>query len=184
MAVLLVAVASVPGMVEPRREGKWGAVVTIAYAVMEGRELPGWRKGRIPYAWGGGHAERPGPSRGTCLGYEGSIKPCPAHRTVGLDCSGLVRWIYHLAYGRDVLGNGTTDDQLRKLRRIHAEAARPGDLVYYGKVSRKKVKTTHVGVYVGNGKMINALRTGTWVRLDRLDAVDGFAGFFRLKSIH
>ena len=46
----------------------------------------------IPYSWGGGNAK--GPSTGTCAGYRGSIQPCPATRTVGFDCSGLMLYAY------------------------------------------------------------------------------------------
>ncbi|MBB5140068.1 cell wall-associated NlpC family hydrolase [Thermocatellispora tengchongensis] len=177
LALLTCAVAAVP-----RTSSELGMVAAIAYAVREGRGLPGWRDGPIPYSWGGGHAREPGPSRGTCVGYHGSIRPCPARKTVGLDCSGLARWVYHLAFGRDVLGSGNTDDHLRKLRPVPPEAVRPGDLVYYGTITPKRVRTHHVGVYVGNGKMVNALRTGTTVRVDDVTAVKDFAGYFRLNA--
>lgn len=151
----------------------------IAYAIEAGWRQPGWRGGGIPYSWGGGHGERPGPSLGTCQGYTGAIQPCPATQTLGLDCSGLTRWVYHLAYGRDVLGPGNTDDHVKRLKRIPAAVARPGDLVFYGKIGKRKVSTHHVGVYVGRGKMINARRTGTEVRIDRVAALDDLVGYFR-----
>ncbi|MFI6454852.1 C40 family peptidase [Streptosporangium amethystogenes] len=150
-------------------------ITAIAYAIEAGQNQPGWRDGGIPYSWGGGHDEAPGPSQG----YQGSIQPCPATTTRGLDCSGLVRWVYHLAYGRDVLGPGNTDDHVKRLRKIPAGEARPGDLVFYGEVGTRKVRTHHVGVYVGQGKMINALRTGTEVRIDRVTALGDLAGYFR-----
>ncbi|GAA3119004.1 C40 family peptidase [Streptosporangium carneum] len=153
-------------------------VTAIAYAIEAGQRQPGWRGGEIPYSWGGGHDDSPGPSLGTCVGYHGAIRPCPATTTRGLDCSGLTRWVYQLAYGRDVLGPGNTNDHLRRLTKIPVTAARPGDLVFYGKVG-KRAKTHHVGIYIGQDRMINALRTGTEVRIDRLSAVKGFAGYFR-----
>ncbi|MEV8630479.1 NlpC/P60 family protein [Streptosporangium sp. NPDC051023] len=153
-------------------------VTTIAYAIEAGESRPGWRGGEIPYSWGGGHDDVPGPSFGTCAGYRGAITPCPATATRGLDCSGLTRWVYRLAYGRDVLGPGNTDDHLRRLRRIPAAVARPGDLVFYGRLGRH-AKTHHVGIYIGGEKMINALRTGTEVRIDPLSAIGDFAGYFR-----
>ncbi|MDF5751917.1 NlpC/P60 family protein [Spongiactinospora sp. TRM90649] len=180
--VLAFAVASVPLAkpvdldVDPNR------VVAVATAVMRGRVLPGWDGGRVPYAWGGGHARRPGPSLGTCLGYRGKIRPCPAEETVGLDCSGLVRWVYHLAYGDDVLGGGTTNDHIRRMQRVSPEAARPGDLVFYGKLSKRRARTHHSGIYVGGGRMINALRTGTKVRLDEVTVMDDLIGYYRLKD--
>nr|WP_184939073.1 NlpC/P60 family protein [Planomonospora venezuelensis] len=175
LAVLLAGVsASVP--VLPVTLNRPAAV---AHAIHAGIGQPGWRGGPIPYSWGGGHDEEPGPSLGTCRGYRGSITPCPATRTLGLDCSGLARWVYHLAYGRDVLGPGNTDDHVRRLTRVPAAEARPGDLVFYGTVSRRRVRTHHVGVYIGQGKMINALRTGTEIRVDPLTRLDDFAGYFR-----
>ncbi|WP_329424707.1 NlpC/P60 family protein [Streptosporangium sp. NBC_01495] len=163
----------------PTRPVTPNRITAIAYAIEAGQHQPGWRGGEIPYSWGGGHDEDPGPSLGTCQGYRGSIRPCPVTRTLGLDCSGLARWVYHLAYGRDVLGPGNTDDHVKRLKRIPSAAARPGDLVFYGKVGKRKVRTHHVGIYVGQGKMINARRTGTEVRVDRVAAVDDLAGYFR-----
>ncbi|MFD2356214.1 hypothetical protein ACFSTC_53525 [Nonomuraea ferruginea] len=72
--VLLVVTASAPikHYVLPR-------IVAIAYEI---------ERHGIVYSWGGGHAERPGPSTGTCASYTGRIKPCPATRTRG---AGLLR---------------------------------------------------------------------------------------------
>ncbi len=127
----------------------------------------------VDYSWGGGHAGSPGPSTGTCRGYQGKIKPCPATRTRGLDCSGFTRWVYALALGNDVLGPGNTDDHLRRLRRV--SPARPGDLVFFGKPGR----THHVGIYLGNGMMMNAPETGAKVRVDGIAPRKDLVGFFR-----
>ncbi|MBB2911934.1 cell wall-associated NlpC family hydrolase [Streptosporangium becharense] len=174
LTVLTVAVSSAPVL-----PASLNRITVIAYAIEAGRHQPGWWGGRIPYSWGGGHAETPGPSFGTCQGYRGSIRPCPATSTLGLDCSGFARWVYHLAYGRDVLGPGNTDDHVRRLTRVPAAAARPGDLVFYGTVGRDEISTHHVGVYVGQGRMVNALRTGTEIRIDPVTVIEDFAGYFR-----
>jgi cell wall-associated NlpC family hydrolase len=126
----------------------------------------------IPYSWGGGHAPEAGPSRGTCRGYSGSVRPCPAEKTTGLDCSGFTRWVYRFAFGEDVLGRGNTDDHIRGLRRVRF--AQPGDLVFYG----TEKKTHHVGVYVGAGKMFNAFATGTHVRIDDVTVLDDLIGYY------
>ncbi|MFI7135537.1 C40 family peptidase [Nonomuraea sp. NPDC050153] len=162
--LLLVATASVPlGLYVPAN------VVRIAYEI---------EQRRIVYSWGGGHAEEPGPSTGTCQGYRGKIRPCPAARTRGLDCSGFARWVYALASGSDVLGPGNTNDHVRRMRRV--QVAMPGDLVFFGKVTKKAVKTHHVGIYLGNGKMMNAPETGAMVRVDDIARRKDFAGFYRL----
>ncbi|GAA2394818.1 C40 family peptidase [Nonomuraea africana] len=127
----------------------------------------------IPYSWGGGHKERPGPSTGTCQGYTGKIKPCPAKRTRGLDCSGLARLVYARAHGYDVLGPGNTDEHLRRMRKV--TDPRPGDLVFFG-----KRKTHHVGIYLGNGQMMNAPETGAVVRVDDVEGRKDLRGYYRL----
>jgi cell wall-associated NlpC family hydrolase len=162
----------------PTVGGELARVVAIANEVKDGFAEPGWKGGDVPYSWGGGHGPDPGPSHGTCKGYHGAIKPCAAEATLGLDCSGLTRWVYRLAFGRDVLGGGNTNDHIPRLRRVAPGDALPGDLVFYGEVTAKKVKTHHVGIYLGDGQMINALRTGTKVRVDQLTAMKDFAGYF------
>ncbi|MEV0971345.1 C40 family peptidase [Microtetraspora glauca] len=159
VAVLALATGSIP------REDELIKVVAYAYASQG-----------IPYSWGGGHGKSPGPSRGTCRGYHGSVRPCPAERTRGLDCSGFTRWMYRLAFGDDVLGRGNTDDHIRRMRRVRVP--RPGDLVFYG--NRKR--THHVGVYVGDGKMINAFATGTTTRMDDVAAVKDILGFYHYPA--
>lgn len=139
-------------------------IVTVAYEI----EQQG-----VVYSWGGGHGDAPGPSHGTCKGYKGKIRPCPAADTRGLDCSGFARWVYALALGDDVLGPGNTDDHLRRMHRV--KDARPGDLVFFG----KRRKTHHVGVYLGRGRMMNAPETGAEVRIDDIAEHDDVVGFYR-----
>lgn len=149
-------------------------IVAYAKAIESGKAEPGWGGGRIPYSWGGGHGSKVGPSLGTCSGYTGSIHPCPANHTVGVDCSGFSRWVYDLAYGKDVLGSGNTDSQLKRLHRVSASAAQPGDLVYFGTLSN----THHVGIYIGNGLMINAYATGTYIQTNRISGQSDLVGYF------
>ncbi|WP_425339126.1 C40 family peptidase [Onishia taeanensis] len=80
--------------------------------------------------------------------------------TNGLDCSGLVLVSYRAA-GLQV--PRTADDQYRALPPI--EAARPGDLLFFGRGSR----ASHVGIYAGNGQMIHAPGRGRQVTTTSLD---------------
>ncbi len=149
--------------------------VSFARSIANGNAEPGWGGGRVPYSWGGGHPNRtPGPSLGTCQGYTGSIRPCPADRTRGVDCSGFTRWVYYLAFGHDILGGGNTNHHVARGRRVSAADAVPGDLVFYGS---SPSNTHHVGVYIGNGRMINAPFTGAYVRSDPLHS--RIVGFYR-----
>jgi hypothetical protein len=159
----------------PPPNGGLSKVVAIATDIMNGRALPGWGGGPVPYSWGGGHGRTPGPSLGTCEGYRGSITPCPSNKTVGVDCSGFTRWVYALAFGRDVFGGVTAGTQASRLQKVSVPQA--ADLVYY----RTRVGE-HIGIYTGNGQMINALQTGTNVKINRVSDVGGFVGYFRYNG--
>ncbi len=114
----------------------------------------------LPYSWGGGNAG--GASLGTCAGYRGSIRPCPATRTVGFDCSGLTLFAYAQV--------GITLDhyaafQWLEGRRIAATSLMPGDLVFF---HPKRDGPGHMGMYVGTGRFVHAPRTGDVVKVSRL----------------
>ncbi len=113
-----------------------------------------------PYSWGAGSAD--GPTRGTCDGYHGSVRPCPAARTFGFDCSGLTLYAYAQA--------GITLDhyaafQWLEGRRIAVQNLMPGDLVFF---NPKADGPGHVGLYVGHGAFVQAPRTGDVVKVSPL----------------
>ena len=150
-------------------------IVAYAEDIAAGDAEPGWGGGHVPYSWGGGHAGTPGPSLGTCSGYTGPL-PCQADQTRGVDCSGLTRWVFDLAYGSDVLGPGNTNNQIAELTRVGAGQQAPGDLVFYGSST---TNTHHVGIYIGGGEMIDALQTGTVVREDSVSVGSDIVGYYR-----
>ncbi|MFF9219972.1 C40 family peptidase [Streptomyces viridosporus] len=71
------------------------------------------------------------------------------------DCSGLTQAAWKAA---GVTLPRTTYDQVNAGTTVPVSQARPGDLVFFYD------DVTHVGVYVGNGKMIHAPKPGTYVR--------------------
>jgi peptidoglycan hydrolase-like protein with peptidoglycan-binding domain len=148
-------------------------IVSYAEAIENGDAEPGWDGGDIQYVWGGGHETAPGPSTGTCVGDPQSLS-CTDPGAVGLDCSGFARWAYDLAYGQDVLGPGGTGNQIDEMTQVSTPV--PGDLVFFGPSSSD---TKHVGIYVGDGKMINALDTGTVVETNDLSAGGNLLGYWR-----
>lgn len=155
-------------------------IVAIAQAIEKGDPIvqAHWPGGIVPYSWGGGHSPSgPGPSLGICAGYTGP-SPCRANQTKGVDCSGFVRWVYSIAFGKDVFGGGDTNAQITNsaMQKIPASAAQPGDLVYFG----VQGNLHHVGIYIGNNKMINALRTGTNVETDTL--LSDVYGFYHYEG--
>lgn len=90
----------------------------------------------------------------------------------GWDCSGLTLWFYeqlgveleHRASKQDKAGSKTTDPK-------------PGDLVVFKYNGTKSAY--HVGIYVGNGKMIHAPKHG---HLTRVENVKRFAGKYSKVS--
>lgn len=135
---------------------------------------------KIPYVWGGGHTAYPGPSLGTCAGYTGSIQPCPADHTVGLDCSGFVRWVIFKAGGGDFgyLADGMY--RSTKSMAVSAASAVPGDLIFFGSTT----KVTHVAIYAGviDGvrKMYEAPYTGATVSLNPVSRRTDLVGYERV----
>jgi NlpC/P60 family protein len=148
-------------------------IVQVATDILNGKAVAPWRGGSVPYVWGGGH-RLVGPSTGTCDGYTGSITPCPALKTVGVDCSGLSRWVYQIAYGVDVFGGVNTNGQIARMKRVTGPA--PGDLVFFGKSSSS---TYHVAIYIGNGQMIEAPFTGAHIRINKVAVHKDVVGYYR-----
>ena len=71
------------------------------------------------------------------------------------DCSGLTQAAWKAA---GVTLPRTTYDQVEAGTTVPVSQAQPGDLVFFYD------DVTHVGLYIGNGKMIHAPKPGTYVR--------------------
>jgi len=78
------------------------------------------------------------------------------------DCSGLVLWAYK-QQGVNLPHSSQAQSGMGQLISSRS-ALQPGDLVFYG--SSKSIH--HVGIYVGNGQMVDAPDTGSVVRIDNL----------------
>ncbi|HVW42798.1 MAG TPA: C40 family peptidase [Amycolatopsis sp.] len=93
----------------------------------------------LPYVWGGN-----GPDAGAA----------------GFDCSGLTKAAYDSA-GLSL--PRTADSQFRSEPAVpNTEAPKMGDLVFYGSPA---TFIHHVGLYLGNGLMINAPQTGMAIQI-------------------
>ena len=93
----------------------------------------------LPYVWGGN-----GPELGDA----------------GFDCSGLTKAAYATA---GVELPRTAHTQYFATRHIpNGDSLQPGDLLFYGNPS---TKIHHVGIYIGNGQMINAPTFGMPVQV-------------------
>ncbi|MCL2524856.1 MAG: C40 family peptidase [Betaproteobacteria bacterium] len=82
----------------------------------------------------------------------------------GLDCSGMVSYIYARAIGLKVQGSAA--DIARGGRSIDRAALRPGDLVFFNTRNRP---FSHVGIYLGDARFVHAPSSNGRVRIDRLD---------------
>lgn len=81
--------------------------------------------------------------------------------TEGIDCSGLVQQVFQnfgITTGR------TTWDQIGEGSAVDKSGLRPGDLVFFD-TDRSVGGPDHVGIYMGNGKMIHAPRPGKGVEV-------------------
>lgn len=83
----------------------------------------------------------------------------------GLDCSGMVAYIYNTAAGVKV--GGSAADIARKGRQIERSRLRPGDLVFF---NTRNASYSHVGVYIGDDRFVHAPSGNGRVRIDHLNA--------------
>ncbi|MEK6426425.1 MAG: C40 family peptidase [Burkholderia gladioli] len=93
----------------------------------------------IPYRWGGNTPD------------------------AGFDCSGLVRYIVSRA--ANVSLPRTTAEMSTRGVSVEPDEIAPGDLVFFNTTGRPH---SHVGIYVGKLRFVNAPSTGGTVRLDYL----------------
>jgi cell wall-associated NlpC family hydrolase len=93
----------------------------------------------VDYRWGGNTAE------------------------TGLDCSGLVRLVFHESLG--LVLPRRSEEMSRTGSEIRAAELRPGDLVFFNTLRRA---FSHVGIYIGNNQFVHAPATGGAVRVERI----------------
>lgn len=74
------------------------------------------------------------------------------------DCSGFTRYIYK--YGSHITLPRTAQAQYNNYQHISRKERQKGDLVFFG---NSKHSISHVGMYVGRGKMIDAQNRGVIV---------------------
>lgn len=99
-----------------------------------------------PYVWGACHS--------------GSQMRNPNQRS--FDCSGLVNWA--LTQAGKSRGSNTSRSYASIGKAVRASEMKPGDIVTFsGNGSASGVH--HVGIYIGNGKMIHAPHSGSTVRV-------------------
>jgi cell wall-associated NlpC family hydrolase len=81
----------------------------------------------------------------------------------GLDCSGMVSYVFDRAAGLKLVGSAA--DIAHKGRNIDAAQLRPGDLVFFNTANRPH---SHVGIYIGDQRFVHAPSNNGRVRTDSL----------------
>ncbi|WP_407941667.1 C40 family peptidase [Noviherbaspirillum galbum] len=82
----------------------------------------------------------------------------------GLDCSGLVRYVFKEAWNRDLPRTSREISQVGQ--KVELKDLRPGDLVFYNTLRRS---FSHVGIYLGDNKFIHSPSAGGEVRIESMD---------------
>jgi cell wall-associated NlpC family hydrolase len=86
----------------------------------------------------------------------------------GFDCSGLVQYVY----GQEGVSlPRTSEEQATVGQAVPSLAqAQPGDLVFFAGSDGTASSPGHVGIYIGNGQMIDAPHTGTSVQIQSVQS--------------
>jgi cell wall-associated NlpC family hydrolase len=82
----------------------------------------------------------------------------------GLDCSGLVRYVFKEAWGRNL--PRTTQEISQVGQKVDTKDLQPGDLVFYNTLKRS---FSHVGIYLGDNKFVHSPSVGGEVRVESMD---------------
>ncbi len=82
----------------------------------------------------------------------------------GLDCSGLVRYVFRQAHGTELPRTSAEMSQVGE--QVDKKDLQPGDLVFFNTLKRA---FSHVGIYLGDNKFIHAPSAGGTVRIESMD---------------
>ena len=87
------------------------------------------------------------------------------HVQQGFDCSGLVKYVFGAA--TDTALPHSTERIARMSRPVARSQLKPGDLVFFNTTGEPN---SHMGIYLGDNRFINAPSTGGRVRIDDLSS--------------
>ncbi len=153
---------AVPAQTVQEKVVGWAWKTVYANGIPSTQGSRSWPAGQpVPYSYGAGHGATLGPSYGIDQGAG----------TLGVDCGGFTRWMYGLATGSDPLNFALAAYQENNPHFTTTTSPVPGDLVLFW--HQGDANSHHVGIYIGNDQMIDALQTGTNVRVDSVSGVQG-----------
>ena len=96
------------------------------------------------------------------MGFLGAPYRLGGFSAQGIDCSGLVKKIYHLF---DIELPRTANEQSRVGMRVARSDLSEGDLLFFN----TRRRGGHVGIYIGNNEFVHAASRKRGVRVDNLD---------------
>ncbi len=96
-----------------------------------------------------------------------------ANGPTSFDCSGLVQWSFAQA---GVVMPRVAADQARTGPSVPVSQLQPGDLLFYHTDPTAPDYISHVAIYLGGGKMIQAPEPGMDVEIVPVDVGNEFAG--------
>lgn len=82
----------------------------------------------------------------------------------GLDCSGMVRYVFMQAWGTSL--PRTAEEISRVGETVDRTNLQPGDLVFYNTLRRG---FSHVGIYLGDNKFIHSPSSGGQIRIESME---------------
>lgn len=99
--------------------------------------------------------------------------------TTGFDCSGFVCWSYTQS-GVYNLPRTTAQEIYNQCVKLPKEEAVAGDLVFFTRTYETSKTVTHIGIYIGNGRMLHCGDPIGYASLDTAYWQQHFYGFGRL----
>lgn len=81
----------------------------------------------------------------------------------GLDCSGMVSYVYDKAAGLALAGSAA--DIAQEGHTVDMSGMRPGDLVFF---NTRNQSHSHVGIYIGDDRFVHAPNSNGKVRIESL----------------
>lgn len=99
------------------------------------------------------------------LGFVGCSYVFGATGPSSFDCSGFTQYVYkHFGYTI----NRVADDQVKNGTAVTFDQLQPGDLICFSNTYSSSDWITHVGIYIGEGKMVHAANSKRGVTVDSI----------------